>query len=121
MKKGCNKKILIGIVAAGIFFSVLFFILKKVNNKNEEPENRFSKGVLAINTNKSYYKVNEKVEIGMASLDYKGDTLCKSNLKMIIKNPDGKENGTTFFTVRDEADGLPRYFYIYALFCFSGS
>ena len=91
MKKGCNKKILIGIVAAGIFFSVLFFILKKVNNKNEEPENRFSKGVLAINTNKSYYKVNEKVEIGMASLDYKGDTLCKSNLKMIIKNPDGKE------------------------------
>jgi hypothetical protein len=48
-----------------------------------------------MNTDKSTCSLNEKVELDLASLDLKGNTLCHSNLKLTIKSPSGKETELT--------------------------
>ena len=49
--------------------------------------NNFSRGVLALNTNKSSYTPGEKIAIGMSSLDKTGHTICNSSLKLEITDP----------------------------------
>jgi hypothetical protein len=51
----------------------------------------FSKGVLAVNFPKNLYKANEQVAIQLSSLDSKGQTLCNSNLQLVIINSQGAE------------------------------
>jgi hypothetical protein len=47
----------------------------------------FSRGVLALNTDKAQYLPGEKMTVNMTSLDNTGHTLCHSNLKLEITNP----------------------------------
>lgn len=49
--------------------------------------NDFSRGVMALDTDKSTYAPGEKMTISMASFDLKGQTLCHSNLKLEITGP----------------------------------
>ena len=82
-------KTVLTILGVTFFLSSLFLVTVKSRSDSVKDESMFSKGVLAINTNKSTYKPNEKVEFGMASLDENGDTLCDSNLEIIIEKPNG--------------------------------
>lgn len=71
------------VVSVIIFLTITFF--------HFVTKNEFTKGVLVLNTNKSVYSLNERVEIGLASLDSQGETLCHSNLELSIKDPTGKK------------------------------
>jgi len=51
---------------------------------NKQLNNDFSKGVLAVNTDKNTYLVGETVKIQMTAVDAKGETNCKANLKLTI-------------------------------------
>ena len=89
--KNKTKKILTILLIPALIFSILFLIIK--NNKTEEGINgsKFPKGVLAINTNRATYEPKEKVVFGMASLDENGNTLCNSNLEIVIEKPNGEK------------------------------
>lgn len=50
-------------------------------------DHNYSKGVLALNTDQSFYLSGETVLFQMASLDKNGDTLCNSNLQLEIAVP----------------------------------
>lgn len=50
----------------------------------------FTWGVLAINTNKPTYLLNEKANILMTVLDSNGRTVCDGDVKLEIKAPSGK-------------------------------
>lgn len=124
-----NKTIEKALITLGCFVSIFFaffFIFKNQdtrNTKNEDSENKFSKGVLAINTNKSFYTVDEKVEIGAASLKPDGNTLCNSNLEIVVKQPDNtevslstKDGGIERSNTCDESNNVtnnPDYFSIF--------
>lgn len=88
-----NNKIITATILLFVLTFIFSILLMSKNKKTLEeiPENKFLKGVLAVNTNKSSYEPNEKVILGLASLDSNGDTLCDSNLEITIKGPDGKE------------------------------
>lgn len=45
-------------------------------------------GVLAVNTTKSMYFPNEKVDLNLAALTDKGDTICDANLQLKIIDPE---------------------------------
>lgn len=53
----------------------------------QNSDKNFSKGVLALNTDKSVYAPGEAVLLQMASLDPQGNTLCNSNLNIEIREP----------------------------------
>lgn len=76
-----NKKITITIYIVLLILIGFFSFRLIFNGKNKED---FSKGVLAINTNKYSFLPGERMEIGIASLDATGHTLCNSNLKLEI-------------------------------------
>ena len=46
-------------------------------------------GVLAINTHKSIYLVNETAEIGIAVLDDEGKIVCNADVELMITDPSG--------------------------------
>ncbi|MBY0538355.1 DUF2341 domain-containing protein [Patescibacteria group bacterium] len=46
-------------------------------------------GVLAVNTKKSMYFPNEEVQLNLAALTDKGDTICNANLELKIIDPKG--------------------------------
>src|SRR5258708_939640 len=50
----------------------------------------FTWGVLAINMDKSVYKIGDAAYIQMAVLNDLGDTICNADLSLDIKSPDGK-------------------------------
>ena len=50
----------------------------------------FTWGVLAINFDKSSYKIGETANIGMAVLSDSGKTLCDAKVSLIITAPDGQ-------------------------------
>jgi hypothetical protein len=58
----------------------------------------FTRGVLAINTNKTIYTPGESAYLQMAALDYSGDTLCNAHLILKITNPKG---GVETFSTTD--------------------
>jgi hypothetical protein len=67
-------------------------ILKITSPKQSNPSQEdFSKGLLALNTDKSVYIPGESVELGIASLDPKGNTLCHSNLALTVSGPRGQK------------------------------
>ena len=87
-----NKKVRIGIVGLivlAVLLPATFLIWRAVSLRNSL--GKYPRGVLAINTDKSVYAINEKIEIGLASLDYKGNTLCNSNLKVTVTLPSGQK------------------------------
>jgi len=90
--KNKHIKIVTFIFLTLISFIFLYLLITKENNNYEnKKEEKFPNGVLAVNTNKSFYTINEEVEIGVASLKPDGNTLCKSNLEIKIKQPDNTE------------------------------
>lgn len=75
-----------------VSFTFLYLLItKEGKNYENKKEEKFPNGVLAVNTNKSFYTINEKVEIGAASLRPDGNTLCNSDLEIKIKQPDNTE------------------------------
>jgi len=72
--------VIVGIAALVLMSSFL--------KQGKTPKNNFPNGLLALNTNKSIYASNERVEIGLGSLDPTGSILCHSNLKLEITGPD---------------------------------
>ncbi|HSW88865.1 MAG TPA: hypothetical protein VLG12_06910 [Candidatus Saccharimonadales bacterium] len=63
---------------------------------NVNVDQDFTWGVIAVNTNKSIYKLGETAKIGIGVLNDKGDTLCMTGLfnrvdelKMVITDPQG--------------------------------
>src|SRR3989339_1690415 len=61
------------------------------NQKDDEPEQEFQNGVLAINSNKTIYLPGEQAYIQMGSLDERGYSVCDSNLTLEIIRPSGKK------------------------------
>lgn len=57
-------------------------------------ERRFAYGVLAINTTKDSYLVNERVDIQMAALRNDGHTICDADLRLKVISPDQKMTKT---------------------------
>jgi hypothetical protein len=88
MSKNKIKKILVIAIPISLAIGVLTIVLS--NPKKATPTR-----VLALNTNKSVYSLNEKVEFGLGSLSPNGDTLCQSNLKLVITDPSRKETALT--------------------------
>lgn len=65
------------------------YTLKVTDSKGQELTQDFTWGVLAINTNKSIYLVGEEAYLQMAALNDNGRTLCNTNLKLQVSQPDG--------------------------------
>lgn len=66
-------------------------VISVYSNDNEvvNYEQTFAWGVLAINTNKFIYKLNESAFIQMAALDSEGHTLCSANLALSVTDSAG--------------------------------
>lgn len=62
------------------------------NRTGHYVEHTFIFGVLAINLNKSSYVTGDQAFIQIASLDDKGNTVCNSNLELLLHLPDGTTN-----------------------------
>lgn len=95
------------------------------NNEKVYTSNKdFTLGVLAMNTDKTYYFPNETAYIQMAALDDAGRTLCGIRLKLEIISPSGERS---LFSTRDRtiqesslcntkiADNIPDYSLRHAL------
>ncbi len=79
------------------------FKLEVIINENESvfiDEFEFYWGVLAVNTEKSMYFPNEKVQLNLAALTDRGDTICDAILELKIINPKNE-----FFDVPVEQSG----------------
>jgi len=68
------------------------------DSKDEEVEQEFTWGVLAINTNKSIYLPDEKAYLQMAVLNNDGHTVCGASLKLEILSPTSE---TTVLSAQD--------------------
>jgi four helix bundle protein len=96
-----NTKKISLILLGLLLLSAGFFVFRSFHkNQQMQPvSSDFSKGVLALNSNKSVYLPGEKAEFYFASLDSGGRTLCNSNLQVEITGPDGK---TTSLSTADK-------------------
>ncbi len=70
-------------------YKLKLWILK--NNKVYLTETEFIWGVLAINFNKSIYKIGDTGRAGMVVLDDGGHTVCDAELKVNLESPSGKQ------------------------------
>jgi hypothetical protein len=61
------------------------------DNKEIYFDQDFTWGVLALNFNKTIYKLGEKAYLQMAVLDDFGDTLCDADIQLEITKPNGKK------------------------------
>jgi len=66
-----------------VVFVIIIFNIEAKSNQTKVP----SKGILLLNTDKSNYLPGEIMIVSMISLDENGQTLCQSNLKLEITNP----------------------------------
>lgn len=78
-----NKKI---IPIIGILLLLGGFFVLKLNFKKSAIESSFSKGVLALNTDRQEYLPDETVKVQIAALDANGHTVCNANLVLEINN-----------------------------------
>lgn len=94
------------IVLIGIFS----FSLLNVNVTKE-----FSKGVIAVNTDRQVYVPGETVHIQMGVLDPKGHTICNADLELSINGVkvDGINNSSTCGD--DNVTNSPDYYYDYKI------
>ena len=106
--KKYSKKTYLMSAVVGILALILIIIFI---SRNKIAQQNFSKGLITLNTNKSIYAPNEKVEIGLGSIDPKGNTLCHSNLSLEISGPSkikillSTENGKIANTCYEENNG----------------
>lgn len=63
------------------------YTLEVTSDSGQVEKLEFYWGVLVINTNKSVYLANESAYLQMASLNEYGNTLCDSNLKLEVIDP----------------------------------
>ena len=97
MKRLNTPLIVSAILVVLLVVAFLVFRPKQTNQVNK------TRGVLAVNTDKSVYLPGESVKFQMASLDSTGQTLCHSNLKLdvngieqiIIKSSSCGDNNVT--------------------------
>lgn len=73
---------------------------EEILNTNQNLTQDFNWGVLALNLDKSSYKINDNTQIEMAVLDNNGKTICDANLTLNITDPNDK---TTIFTTLDHS------------------
>ena len=71
-----------------IFLSILMTLITVglaiffTRNKNDN-----SKGMMVLNTNRSFYSPGENIEISMAYLNKEGDLKCNTKLKLLVRGP----------------------------------
>lgn len=95
MKKNLDYyKIFMILIVTGIILLAGFLLIKVKTTPTTSltpiktvKQGDFSQGVLVLNTDKSDYLPGEKMMVSMASLDTAGHTLCKSNLKLELTDP----------------------------------
>lgn len=85
-----HKKIVYIFTGIVVFVAVLFLILALVRRSATSQFN-FSAGFLGLNINKSVYAPNERIEFGIGTLDPNGNTLCHSNLEIIVHGPEKRK------------------------------
>lgn len=66
------------------------YTLKLTDSSGNVQTQDFTWGVLAINTNKSIYLLNEKADLAMAVLDDTGNMVCDANVELRITNQELK-------------------------------
>lgn len=76
---------LAGLGGVGITAALVVYLSLRINDHD------FTRGVLALNTDKSSYVAGETVLFQMASLNSEGGTLCNSNLELTITVPKQKK------------------------------
>lgn len=81
-----NVPLLVFAVVLGLFTSIAVGVVIRVHNQGQN----FRWGVLALNTNKSVYRLGDEATVMMAVLDHYGRMQCDANLTLTIKGPDGK-------------------------------
>jgi hypothetical protein len=88
------------LAALGIIIVITVFALSFVKESKifQTSQIKFPKGLIALNIGKSTYAPNEKVEFEMGSLDSKGNTICHSNLELMVTSPGGQK---TYLTTKD--------------------
>ncbi|MEK7572083.1 MAG: transposase [Patescibacteria group bacterium] len=55
------------------------------------PLKDFSTGVVVMNIHKNSYKIGEEVQVGMAVLDPKGQTICDARMTLTVTTPTGSQ------------------------------
>ncbi len=102
-----NKKILITkailLLLGGVF---VYIILTKNNIAN----NNLSKGILAVNSDRTEYLPGETATIQMGVLDPNGNTLCDANLELKINGTKMKDIKKSS-TCGDNVTNNPDYFF----------
>lgn len=64
-----------------------------------QTESSFTWGVLAVNFNKSIYKIGDTAKIGLGFLNPGGHTICGGNITMNVSSPSGR---VYYFSTRDK-------------------
>lgn len=67
------------------------YTLKITDNTGNTTTQDFTWGVLALNTNKSYYLPNENADISIGVLDDNGSMVCNAAVTLTITLPDGSK------------------------------
>jgi hypothetical protein len=110
VKTTCRKigptKIVIVLGIVALFFVFVIF------PKNTGKQN-FTKGVVAVNTDKQIYLPGETVHIQMGALDSKGHTLCNANLLLEIQGKKQKNILHSSTCGDDNVTNNPDYFFDY--------
>lgn len=90
--KGDNERYLLTVSQGSDFRPGKYRLTATMRDHNSEQTvtQDFLWGVLALNLDKSTYKPNETVTVGMGVLDDKGRTLCDSRLVLEITGPGGE-------------------------------
>jgi len=91
-----NKRIIYivsGLIALFVIviLAAIFISRAKTEKTNLTAKIDPSKGILAINSDKTIYTPSETARIEMAVLDNTGKPICKANLVLTIQTPDKKE------------------------------
>lgn len=81
-----DNKLLSAIFGILLLLCIIFVLRLLIRNLSSN--NILAKGILILNTDKPNYLPGEKMNIGILSLDETGKTLCTSNLKLEITNPE---------------------------------
>jgi hypothetical protein len=109
MKRKNIIKSLISVI--GILAVVCSIFILNKNSKNSTIKNDFSKGVLAINTDRTEYLSKEIVIIQMSALDPQGHTLCNANLELTINGVKAKNIMKSSTCGPDNVTLNPDYFF----------
>ncbi len=94
------RRILPFVLTVLVVLAIVTLVYWLMSHSEEKIDDRdFTRGVLAVNMEKSVYTPGESVLFQLASLDARGDTLCHSNLRLEVRIPGAKQ--PTILTTKD--------------------